>query len=95
MSPIAIIVLLLQLYIYVVIADVVLSLLINFDVISRSNEIVRQIHTFTYRMTDPAYRRIRQVLPPIAGFDLSPLFVILGVQLLIWLVWKLLGPILG
>lgn len=86
MSPLEIILFILTLYFYIIIIDVILSWLINFNVINTSNQLVRQVHLFTYRMTDPAYRRIRQVIPPIGGLDLSPLVLILGLQLLKWLI---------
>jgi YggT family protein len=89
MSPLGAILFLLQLYFYVVIIDVILSWLINFQVINKSNQIVRQIHTFTFKLTDPAYRWIRQVIPPIGGLDLSPLVLIIGIQILEWAVIRM------
>ena len=80
MAPIiGLIALLLTLYSYIVIIDVVLSLLINFNVINNSNDFVRQIHTFTYKMTNPVYSKIRSVIPPIGGIDLSPLIVLIAI----------------
>lgn len=95
MSPLAIIITLLQLYMYVIIIDVVLSWLINFQVINTSNQFVRQVHAFTYRATNPIYQKIRQVIPPFGGLDLSPLVAILGVQLTIWAVIKFFGALLS
>lgn len=86
MSPIAVILFLLQLYIYVIIVDVILSWLINFQVINGGSPFVRQIHTFTYKLTNPAYQKIRSFIPPIGGLDLSPLFLILGVEVVKWVV---------
>jgi YggT family protein len=77
---------LLSLYIWILIVGAVLSWLINFDVVNRNNRIVRLISDFTYRVTEPALRPIRKIIPPINGVDLSPLaliFAIYFVQLFI------------
>ncbi len=84
MSPFAAIDLLVRLYIWVIIIDVILSWLINFQVINGSSPFVRQVHTFTFKMTDPAYRKIRSVVPAIGGLDLSPIFLIIGIQVAWW-----------
>lgn len=86
MSPIAVVLLLLQLYIYLILIDVVLSWLINFNVINASSPFVRSVHTFTHKMTDPAYQKIRSVVPAVGGLDLSPLVLILGIEILKWAV---------
>jgi len=44
-----------------------------------------------YSLTEPLLRPIRKVLPPIGGFDLSPLVVIIGLQVLRMLVMPLFG----
>lgn len=90
MSPFAAIDLLVRLYIWVVIIDIVLSWLINFDVINSSSPFVRTVHGFTFKMTNPAYKKIRSVIPPIGGLDLSPIVLIIGVQVGWWLVASLL-----
>jgi len=65
-----------DLYIYVVIAAVLASWLIAFNVINVRNEFVRSIVRFLDALTDPVFRLIRRVIPPIGGLDLSPLIVI-------------------
>lgn len=86
MSPLQIILFLLQLYIWVIIIDVILNWLVAFEVINRGNAFVQQFHQFTYQITNPFYKRIRSVIPPVGGLDLSPLFLILGVYLVMWMV---------
>ena len=70
----------LDLYKMGVIAHVVLSWLVSFNIINTHNNFVRMAGEFLYRITEPALRRIRRFVPPIAGFDLSPiaLFFIIG-----------------
>lgn len=46
---------------------------------------------WTYELTEPVYAQLRKVIPPVAGLDLSPLFLIFGLQGLSWLLWQTLG----
>ena len=71
----------LKLYSYVVIANVVISWLVAFNVINTSNRFVYMINDFVYRATEPALRRIRNVIPVLGGFDLSPIVLVLGLIL--------------
>ena len=77
----------LNFYWFVVMASVVLSWLINFNVINTRNDLVRMIWRVTYDLTEPVYRRIRQVVPALGGIDFSP-FILL---LLIYLLQRYLG----
>lgn len=73
---------LLNLYWWVVILAAVISNLIAFGVLDTRNRIVWTIADFLYRLTEPALRRIRNVLPSFGGLDLSPLVLLL----LIWVI---------
>lgn len=66
-------------YKFIVIVNVVLSWLVAFNVINTSNQFVHMVMDFTYRMTEPLYRRIRSVLPDLGGIDLSPIVVLLAI----------------
>ncbi|MBI1252221.1 MAG: YggT family protein [Alphaproteobacteria bacterium] len=70
----------LALVILVLVANVVLSWLFAFDIISRRNAFLDTLYTFTSRLTDPLLRPIRRFIPPISGIDLSPLVLLLGIQ---------------
>ena len=70
----------LKLYSYIVIANVVISWLIAFNVLNTSNRFVYSILDFTYRLTDPILNRIRRFLPNLGAFDISPIILLL----LIW-----------
>jgi YggT family protein len=80
------------LYIWVVIIGAVLSWLIAFDVVNRRNRAVYTISDALHRLTEPALRPIRKVLPDLGGLDISPVILILGlifirdVVLLSWLI---------
>ncbi len=65
------------LYMLALIISVILSWLVQFNVINTSNRFVYQIGDFLYRITEPALRPIRSVIPSVGGIDLSPLILIL------------------
>jgi len=67
-----------SLYIWVVIISAILSWLIAFDVVNRRNRAVYMIADSFYRLTEPALRPIRKVLPDFGGIDISPVILILG-----------------
>ena len=73
---------LLKLYSYVVIANVIISWLIAFNILNTSNRIVYSILEFTYKLTDPIYYRIRKFMPNLGAFDISPIILLL----LIWFI---------
>jgi YggT family protein len=68
---------LIQIYIYLLIAQAVLSWLIAFGVVNRHNRIVGTIEDFLWRITEPALRPIRRLLPNLGGIDISPVILIL------------------
>ena len=68
---------LITLYIYVLIASAILSWLVAFNVVNQRNPIVTQIGEFLYRITEPALRPIRNVLPNLGGIDISPIILLL------------------
>lgn len=69
------------LYTAVVIAAVVASWLIAFGVLNISNQFVRQAMRVLDALTEPLFRQVRRVIPPIAGLDLSPIIVLIGIEL--------------
>ena len=70
----------LKLYSYVVIANVVISWLITFNVLNTQNRFVYSILEMTYRLTDPILNRIKRFLPNLGSLDISPIILLL----LIW-----------
>ena len=72
----------LKLYSYVVVANVVLSWLIAFNVLNAGNRFVYSILELTYRLTDPILVRIRRFLPNLGSLDISPIILLL----LIWFI---------
>ena len=72
----------LKIYTYVVIANVVISWLIAFNILNTSNRFVYSILEFTYRLTEPFLNRISRFLPNLGAFDISPIILLL----LIWFI---------
>jgi YggT family protein len=77
-----VILLVLQLYIYIVIAAAVLSWLVAFNVVNARNPAVSMIGEFLYRITEPALRPIRALLPNLGGIDISPIILFLIIILI-------------
>ena len=78
-----------DLYIWLLIASAVLSWLVAFNVVNTRNTIVANIGEFLYRITEPALRPIRGMLPNLGGIDVSPVILIILLlflkQLIIWI----------
>ena len=72
----------LKLYSYVVIAYVILSWLVGFNILNTTNRFVYSILQFGYKFTEPALSRIRRFLPNLGAFDISPIILLL----LIWFI---------
>jgi YggT family protein len=68
---------LITLYIWIIIASAVLSWLIAFNVVNPHNNVVRAIGETLYRLTEPALRPIRNMLPSLGGLDISPVILII------------------
>ncbi len=73
-------------YFWIILAMVVLSWLVAFNVVNRSNPYVRQIGQALEKLTEPLLRPIRCVLPDLGGIDLSPIVLLLGLQFVSMLV---------
>ena len=66
-----------NLYIWVLILSAVMSWLISFNVVNTSNRVVYMVSDFLYRVTEPALRPIRRIVPTLGGIDISPVILIL------------------
>jgi len=78
-----------EIYIWLIIASVVISWLIAFNVINTRNSFVAQVQDFLYRVTEPALRPIRNLLPNLGGIDISPIILILLLVFARRLLWQL------
>jgi len=69
----------LRFYLWAVIASVVLSWLVVYNVIDTRNRFVFAVGDFLHRITDPVLRRIRNVVPNLGSFDITPLILIVAI----------------
>ena len=72
----------LKLYSYVVIANVIISWLIAFNILNTQNRFVYSLLELSYRLTDPILNKIRRFLPNLGSLDISPILLLL----LIWFI---------
>ena len=73
-----------KLFIYALIARAILS----FFPISHGSP-VAAVASFLYRITEPVLAPVRRLLPPMGGLDLSPLVVIIGIQIIVQMLYRL------
>ena len=72
----------LKLYYYVVLANVLISWLVAFNVLNTQNRFVYSVLEMTYRLTEPMLNRIRRFLPNLGSLDISPVILLV----LIWFI---------
>ena len=72
----------LKLYTYIVIANVIVSWLVAFNVLNTSNRFVYMVLEFTYKLTEPILNKIRGFLPNLGSLDISPVVLLL----LLWFI---------
>ena len=76
MNPIAaLLIVVLDIYMWIVVAAVIVSWLTAFNVINPYNNFVRGLLQALSALTEPVFRPIRKILPPMGGLDLSPIVV--------------------
>lgn len=74
-----VILLVLELYAYVVIAAAIMSWLLAFNVVNRYNPVVSSIFNLATGLTEPALRPIRRKIPSFGGIDISPVILLLAI----------------
>jgi YggT family protein len=77
---------LVELYIFIIIAAVVMSWLVAFGVLNTYNPFARSLIRMLDALTEPVFRQVRRIIPPLGGLDLSPLIVLIALQALKMLV---------
>jgi len=78
-----------QLYIFIIFLHVAISWLVVFNVLDPSNPQAQNLINLLRRLTDPVMKPVQKYVPPIAGIDITPIVVILGLMILNSLVWRL------
>ena len=69
-------------YTWIIVAAVIVSWLTVFNVINQHNNFVRSLMRMLYALTEPVFRPVRKVIPPMGGLDLSPMVLLIALQLL-------------
>ena len=69
-----------NIYFWIILAMVIMSWLIAFGIVNRSNPYVRQIGQALERLTEPLLRPIRRLLPDLGGIDISPIILLIAMQ---------------
>ena len=72
----------LQILVWIIIAQIIISWLVAFNVINTSSNFVRTLLDALERLTAPLYRPIRKIMPDFGGIDFSPIVLILAIQIL-------------
>ena len=81
-----------NLYILVLIINVIMSWLVAFNVLNTSNRFVYSVLDISQRLTDPPLNFIRRYLPNLGSIDISPIILILGLMFLRNLVFEMFAP---
>jgi len=79
-----------QIYIFVIILQIAVSWLVVFKVFDLENPQARNLVNLLQKATDPVMKPVQKYIPPIGGIDLTPVVVIIGLQILSSIVWKIL-----
>jgi len=71
-----------NLYMWAIIITIIMSWLVQFNVINSQSPVVYMIGNFLNRVTEPVLGRIRNLLPEMGGIDLAPLIAIIALVFL-------------
>jgi len=71
-----------NLYIWVLVINAILSWLVAFNILNTGNRFVYSVLEFSYKLTNPALNLIRRYLPNLGSIDISPVILILGLNFL-------------
>ncbi|MBN2630284.1 MAG: YggT family protein [Rhodobacteraceae bacterium] len=81
-SILQILLLILDIAQWIIIAHIIMSWLINFQVLNLRQPLVAQLWYGINRLLEPVYSRVRSVMPNMGGLDLAPLVVLLAIYAL-------------
>lgn len=69
-----------QFYLMLIMATIIISWLVFFNVVNMRNKWVYKLCMLLARVTEPVYKPIRRFIPPMAGMDFTPMIVIFGLM---------------
>lgn len=79
-------------YVWIIIASAAVSWLLAFEVINVKNEQAANLVNLLNRLTEPVYKPLRKYIPPLGGVDVTPIIVIFLLYLLRSILFRLLIP---
>ena len=82
----------LNIYIWLIIGRAIFSWLYAFNVVNTRNNFVAMVGDFLFKVTEPAMRPIRQILPDLGGIDISPIILFVAIYFVEQLIWNVLRP---
>ena len=85
---------LLNIYKYIVIANVVISWLVAFNILNTQNRFVYSILELSYRLTEPLLIKIRRFLPNLGSLDISPVLLLVLIWFLQTCMYLYIEPII-
>ena len=81
-----------DLYVFVLIINAILSWLVAFNILNTQNRFVFAVLDATYKMTDPALNKIRRFIPSFGSIDVSPVILILLLMFLRNIIFEIFAP---
>ena len=81
-----------NIYLWILVINVILSWLVAFNILNTSNRLVYSILDVTYRLTDPLLRPIRNFLPNLGSIDIAPIVLILLIIFIRNLIFEFFAP---
>ena len=81
-----------EIYIWILIINAVISWLVAFNVLNTSNRFVYSLLDVSHKLTDPPLNFIRRYLPNLGSIDISPIILILGLIFLRNLIFEMFAP---
>jgi len=81
--------------IYMIVVQIIMSWLIQFNVINIRNQLVSTIYYMLTRFVEPILAPFQRIIPSFSGLDISPIIAILALQWLQWVIRYKLFDLLG
>jgi YggT family protein len=82
-------------YWWIIIASAIFSWLYAFNVVNARNPLVASIGNALYRLTEPALRPIRRIVPDLGGLDISPIILLLALTFIEIFMHTTVEPLFG
>lgn len=83
----------LDIYTWIIIASAVFSWLYAFNIVNARNPFVASVGDFLYKVTEPALKPIRRLLPDLGGIDISPIILFIIIYFIRQLLWTSIAPL--